>query len=59
MNAQTETSMIADLRSKGVDVLEKVESRPFRMQAITQSSRYFSNGLSETGKPTQPASATQ
>lgn len=54
LNAKNEASMIADLRSKGVQVLETVESRPFRMLAIKQSSRYFSNRFSETAKPTPP-----
>ena len=47
--------LYADLRSKGIEVLEKVESRPFRMLAIKQSSVYFSNRLSATAKPSQPA----
>ena len=54
LNAKNEASMIADLRSKGVQVLEKVESRPFRMLAIKQSSRYFANRFSETAKPIPP-----
>ena len=55
LNSKNEAAMIADLRSKGIEVLEKVESRPFRMLAIKQSSVYFSNRLSATAKPSQPA----
>lgn len=58
MNSKTEASMIADLRSKGVEVFENIESRPFRMLAITQSSRYFSNRLSGPAPSSQPATAT-
>lgn len=55
LNAKEEANTIADLRKKGVEVLETVESRPFRMLAIKQSSRYFANRYSEASKPTQPA----
>ncbi|WP_114968673.1 DctP family TRAP transporter solute-binding subunit [Rhodoferax ferrireducens] len=58
MNAKTEASMIADLRSKRMEVFENIESRPFRVLAITQSSRYFSNRLSGPTKPVNPTTAT-
>lgn len=45
LNSKSEASMIADMRSKGVQVLDEIDSRPFRVMAIAQSSKYFANRL--------------
>lgn len=46
LNAKEEASTIADLRGKGVQVQEKVESHSFRVQAIKHSSQFFSDRYS-------------
>ncbi len=45
LNAKNEKIMLADLRRQGVNVLESVDSRPFRQLAIKQSANYFSRRL--------------
>lgn len=45
LNAKNEKTIIADLRRQGVNVLESVDSRPFRILAIKQSANYFSRRL--------------
>lgn len=60
LNAKSEAAMLADLRSKGVQVLEEIESRPFRVFAITQSSKYFSKQLlTDSEKSSQPVAVSK
>jgi TRAP-type transport system periplasmic protein len=45
LNARNEADLIAQLRAKGVQVLESVDPRPFRILASKQSATYFSKRL--------------
>ncbi|WP_041388833.1 TRAP transporter substrate-binding protein [Polaromonas sp. JS666] len=45
LNAKNEKTILADLRRQGVNVLESVDSRPFRLLATKQSANYFSRRL--------------
>jgi tripartite ATP-independent transporter DctP family solute receptor len=42
LNAKTEAALIAELRGKGVQVLEAIDTKPFRVLASKQSATYFS-----------------
>lgn len=41
LNAKNEAALITDLRKRGVQVLESVDPRPFRILASKQSATYF------------------
>lgn len=55
LNAKNEADMIQDLRKKGVQVLEQVDSHPFRVVGIKQSSQYFAKQLADSAKPAASA----
>ena len=60
LNSKSEAAMLADLRNKGVQVLEEIDSRPFRVLAIAQSSKYFSKELlANSQKSNQPVAASK
>jgi len=42
LNAKNEAALIAELRGKGVQVLEAIDTKPFRVLASKQSATYFS-----------------
>lgn len=42
LNARNEAVLIAELRGKGVQVLEAIDTKPFRVLASKQSATYFS-----------------
>jgi hypothetical protein len=49
-----EASIVAELRAKGVQVLESVDPKPFRMLASKQSATYFSRRFAPAEQPPKP-----
>ena len=51
LNARNETALVAELRSKGVQVLETIDTKPFRVLATKQSATYFSRRFAPAEHP--------
>jgi tripartite ATP-independent transporter DctP family solute receptor len=54
LNARNEAAIVAELRGKGVQVLESVDSKPFRILASKQSATYFSRRFAPAEQPPKP-----
>jgi tripartite ATP-independent transporter DctP family solute receptor len=54
LNARNEASIVAELRGKGVQVLESVDPKPFRVLASKQSATYFSRRFAPAEQPPKP-----
>lgn len=54
LNARNETALVAELRSKGVQVLEAIDTKPFRVLATKQSATYFSRRFAPAEQSPKP-----